>query len=142
MAGRFPSGYEYNVFKDSTASKIVYAEWPTPMLLSGFEIGEAIKTGLPLSRNAAIKNSPIRDVFRISIPLDPADKAGRMSWDQTAVLVAIDGPEPYYSTQSGRLVMGRGGSNTWGSSGKGHAYLVVKRPPAEVQALIEGMMAR
>ena len=142
MAGRFPSGYEYNVFKDSTASKVVYAEWPTPMLLSGFEIGEAIKTGLPLSRNAAIKNSPIRDVFRISIPLDPADKAGRMSWDQTAVLVAIDGPEPYYSTQSGRLVMGRGGSNTWGSSGKGHAYLVVKRPPAEVQALIEGMMAR
>ncbi|MBO0937002.1 nucleoside hydrolase [Fibrella sp. HMF5335] len=142
MAGKFPSGYEYNVMRDSTASKTVYTQWPTPMLLSGFEIGEAIKTGLPLARNTAIKNSPIRDVFRISIPLDPNDKAGRMSWDQTAVLVAIEGPEPYYSTQQGRLVMGPGGSNTWDSTGKGHAHLVVKRPPADVQALINGMMMR
>ncbi len=142
MAGKFPSGYEYNVMRDSTASKIVYADWPTPMLLSGFEIGAAIKTGLPLSKNEAIKNSPIRDVFRISIPLDPNDKDGRMSWDQTAVLVAIEGTEPYYSTQPGRLVMGPGGSNTWDTTGKGHAHLVPKRHPAEVQRLIEGMMAR
>ena len=142
MAGKFPSGYEYNVLRDSTASKIVYTDWPTPMLLSGFEIGEAIKTGLPLARNESIKNSPVRDVFRISIPLDPNDKDGRMSWDQTAVLVAIEGPEPYYGTQPGRLVMGRGGSNTWDETGKGHAHLMVKRPPAEVQRLIEGMMAR
>ncbi|MBO0931708.1 nucleoside hydrolase [Fibrella aquatilis] len=142
MAGKFPSGYEYNVFKDSTASKIVFAEWPTPMLLSGFEIGEVIKTGLPLAQNKAIKNSPIRDVFRISIPLDKNDKEGRMSWDQTAVLVAIDGAEPYYTTQQGRLIMGPGGSNSWDTTTKGHAHLVVKRPPAEVQALINGMMMR
>lgn len=142
MAGKFPEGWEYNVYRDTTAAKTVFAEWPAPVLLSGFEIGAAIKTGLPLARNEAIRNSPIRDVFRISIPLDPNDKDGRMSWDQTAVLVAIEGPEPYYSTQPGRLVMGRGGSNTWDTSGKGHAHLVVKRPPAEVQRLIEGMMMR
>ena len=142
MAGKFPSGYEYNVMRDSTASRIVFAEWPTPVLLSGFEIGAAIKTGLPLVQNASLKNSPVRDVFRISIPLDKNDKDGRMSWDQTAVLVAIDGPEPYYSTQQGRLVMGPGGSNTWDNAGKGHARLIVKRPAAEVQDLINGLMMR
>ena len=140
MAGKFPSGYEYNVFKDTTASKIVYADWPTPVLLSGFEIGEAIKTGLPLVQNTAIKNSPVQDVFRISIPLDPNDRQGRMSWDQTAVLVAVEGAEPYYSTQSGRLIMGHKGQNSWDNAGKGHAYLIVKRPPAEVQIRINQLM--
>lgn len=142
MAGKFPSGHEYNIHRDSTAAKMVFANWPTPVLLSGFEIGEAIKTGLPLAQNKALKNSPIRDVFRISIPLDKNDSAGRMSWDQTAVLVAIDGPEPYYSTQKGQLLLGPGGSNTWDNTASRHAHLVVKRPPAEVQRLIEGLMAR
>ncbi len=140
MAGKFPSGFEYNVLKDSTASKIVYANWPTPMLLSGFEIGEAIKTGLPLVQNTAIRNSPVQDVFRISLPLDINDREGRMSWDQTAVLVAIDGTSPYYTTQSGRMVIGPKGSNTWSKAGKGHAYLIVKRPAAEVQARINQLM--
>ena len=140
MAGKFPSGYEFNVVKDTTASKIVYADWPTPMLLSGFEIGEAIKTGLPLVQNAATRNSPVQDVFRISIPQDNNDAGGRMSWDQTAVLVAIEGPEPYYSLQPGRFIYGPGGQNTWDKSGKGHAYLVAKRPPQQVQARIDQLM--
>ncbi len=69
MAGKFPAGHEYNVHRDTTASKVVYTDWPTPMLLSGFEIGEAIKTGVPLVQNKAIRNSPVQDVFRISLPL-------------------------------------------------------------------------
>jgi hypothetical protein len=39
MAGRFPSGKEFNVEKDAAASQVVYSNWPTPVLLSGFEIG-------------------------------------------------------------------------------------------------------
>lgn len=140
MAGKFPSGFEYNVFKDSTASKTVYADWPTPMLLSGFEIGEAIKTGLPLVQNTAIRNSPVQDVFRISIPQDTNDKQGRMSWDQTAVLVAVEGTSPYYTTQLGRMVIGPKGSNSWNKAGNRHTYLIVKRPPAEVQARINQLM--
>jgi len=28
MAGRFPEGKEFNIFKDSTASKFVFENWP------------------------------------------------------------------------------------------------------------------
>ncbi len=140
MAGKFPSGHEYNVHRDTTASKVVYTDWPTPMLLSGFEIGQAIKTGLPLVQNTAIRNSPVQDVFRISLPLSAEDRTGRMSWDQTAVLVAVEGIEPYYTTKTGRLILGPKGSNTWDDAGKGHEHLVVKRPPAEVEARINRLM--
>lgn len=140
MAGKFPAGREYNVHRDTTASKVVYADWPTPMLLSGFEIGQAIKTGLPLVQNKAIHNSPVQDVFRISLPLAASDRNGRMSWDQTAVLVAVEGPAPYYTTKTGRLLLGPDGRNTWDDAGKGQAHLVVNRPPAEVEALINKLI--
>jgi inosine-uridine nucleoside N-ribohydrolase len=140
MAGKFPEGREFNVFKDAAASKRVFDEWPTPVLLSGFEIGEKIKTGLPLVENQQIRNSPVKDVFRISIPLDPADKDGRMSWDQTAVLVAIKGASPYYTTQRGRILTQAEGSNTWDVSGKGHSYLVEKMPVVEVTQIINNYM--
>ena len=103
MAGKFPAGREYNVFRDTAASKIVFANWPTPILMSGFEIGEHIHSGLPLTQNKAIQHSPVKDVFRISLPKSAEDKNGRMSWDQTAVLVGVRGYAPYYTVKSGRL---------------------------------------
>ena len=140
MAGKFPSGREYNVFRDTPASKAVFANWPTPMLLSGFEIGEQIHSGSPLTKNASIRNSPVKDVFTISLPKSKEDKGGRMSWDQTAVLVGVSGYAPYYSVKSGRLTMNADGSNGWDNAGKGHQYLVVKMPVPQVEALINKLM--
>jgi pyrimidine-specific ribonucleoside hydrolase len=142
MAGKFPNGREYNVFRDAPSSKKVFANWPTliPILMSGFEIGEKIHSGLPLTRNKAIQHSPVKDVFSISIPKSKEDKAGRMSWDQTAVLVGVRGHAPYYTVKTGRLVMNADGSNGWDSTGKGHSYLVVRRPAAEVETLINQLM--
>ncbi len=74
MAGKFPSGKEFNVEKDAAASQMVFTQWPTPVILSGFEIGQKIKTGLPLIHNDQISNSPVKDVFRISIPMDKQDQ--------------------------------------------------------------------
>lgn len=140
MAGRFPSGKEFNVEKDAAASQVVFANWPTPVLLSGFEIGMKIKTGLPLVQNSAIQNSPVKDVFRISLPMAKEDSAGRSSWDETAVLVAVNGYQPYYTLRKGKMVVAPDGSNTW-EDGKGdHAYLVENVSPMEVQALINRLM--
>ena len=58
MAGKFPEGKEFNVEMDSAASQIVFGKWPTEVIFSGFEIGEKIKTGLPLVQNNSIQNSP------------------------------------------------------------------------------------
>jgi pyrimidine-specific ribonucleoside hydrolase len=140
MAGKFPNGKEYNVYMDIPASKVVFMNWPTPVLLSGFEIGEQIHSGLPLTRNARIRRSPVKDVFAISIPKSKEDAGGRMSWDQTAVLVGIKGYASYYTVKSGRLTMNPDGSNGWDSSAKGHQYLVPKMSVSQVEKIINTLM--
>ena len=140
MAGRFPAGYEFNVKEDAAASQLVFNNWQTPIIFSGFEIGMKIKTGLPLINNAAIQNSPVKDVFNISIPQDPEDIAGRSSWDETAVLVAIKGYSPWYTLQEGKMEVAADGSNTWNEKGKGQFHLIENKPFPEVQSLINHLM--
>jgi inosine-uridine nucleoside N-ribohydrolase len=140
MAGRFPAGKEFNVERDAAASQVVFSQWPTRILLSGFEVGQKIKVGLPLVNNNKIRNSPVKDVFRISIPMAKEDSTGRMSWDETAVLVAVKGYQPYYTLNEGRMVVSDDGSNTWNSQGKGHAHLVEKVSFEKVRAKIQKLI--
>jgi inosine-uridine nucleoside N-ribohydrolase len=136
MAGAFPQGDEFNVDRDAASSKYTFDNWPTNIVFSGFEIGEKIKVGLPLIHNDKISNSPVKDVFRISIPMSPQDSAGRMSWDETAVLVAVKGFEPYYTLHHGYIKVADDGKNTWVDDGDKQAYLIEAEPHEKVQALI------
>jgi len=140
MAGKFPEGYEFNVMKDAAASQNVYDNWPTQVIFSGFEIGEKILAGIPLIHNDAIKNDPVKDAFRIAIPQAKEDSAGRKSWDETAVLVAIKGYSSYYTLHYGHIKVAADGKNTWDDTGKGQAYLVEKVPSIEVQKLINALI--
>lgn len=140
MAGRFPKGKEFNVHIDTKASQYVFTNFKKPIILSGFEIGAKIKTGLPLINNKSIKDSPVKDVFRISIPLAKEDQQGRMSWDETAVLVAIRGIEPFYKVSCGAMVVAADGSNTWNPNGRGHCRLVEAQSPLLVQKVIDELM--
>jgi inosine-uridine nucleoside N-ribohydrolase len=140
MGGKFPSGYEFNVMKDAPASQNVYKNWPGPVIFSGFEIGEKIKVGLPLIHDTAIKNDPVKDVFRISIPMAKEDSAGRMSWDETAVLVAIKGYSPWYALHKGRISVADDGKNDWNNNGAGQAYLVEKIDHKVVEDLINKLI--
>ena len=140
MAGRFPAGSEFNVNQDAVASQNVFTNWPTNILFSGFEIGWKIRVGLPLIHNNAIHKSPVKDVFSISIPMNVEDSAGRMSWDETAVLVAIKGYEPFYHVEYGHIVVAADGSNTWSTEGKQHAHLVEAVPPEIVRAYINKLI--
>lgn len=140
MAGRFPSGSEFNVNRDAAASQYVFNNWETPILLSGVEIGFKIKTGLPLINNNSIQNSPVKDVFRISIPLDPQDSAGRMSWDETAVLIAVKGYKPWYNIEKGKMIVADNGSNTWVKKPAIHSYIIETTPPEVAQDLINKLI--
>jgi pyrimidine-specific ribonucleoside hydrolase len=95
---------------------------------------------LPLIQNKNILKSPAKDVFRIRIPKAKEDKNGRMSWGQTAVLVAIKGVEPYYTLKPGRIIVQSDGSNTWDDTKKEHFYLVENKPVAEVTNYINRLM--
>jgi len=142
MAGKFPSGKEFNVDRHIEASDYVFRHWPTQVYLSGFEIGQKIKTGLPLVRNRKIQNSPVKDVFRISIPMAAEDNLGRMSWDQTAVMAGVLGHESFYTLQQGRIIIDTtDGSNTWEDDPRGqHFYFVEKMKPARVEKKINTWM--
>lgn len=139
MAGKFPEGREYNVYADSISSAKVFEEWPTEILFSGFEIGEKIKTGLKLVANTRL-DSPVKDVYAKAMPLSKEDEAGRMSWDQTAVLVAARGVQPYFGLKRGKIII-EDGNNKWRDDPMGpHAYLVQNMPAEQVVAVIEGLM--
>jgi len=140
MAGGFPSGNEFNVRMDPTASKRVFENWPTPILFSGVEIGFTIVTGLPLINNRSIKRSPVKDVYRICIPLSQQDTAGRMSWDQTAVLIAVKGYRPWWNIEPGKMLVADNGSNSWSKKSSLHSYLTEAQSPLIVQAFINKLM--
>ena len=140
MAGKFPSGFEFNVMQDAKASQNVYSNWPTFIIFSGFEIGAKIHAGLPLVLNGGIQNDPVKDVFKLSMPKAKEDAAGRMSWDETAVLVAIEGYSNWYTLHPGRIKVAADGSDSWDDKGKGQAYLVEKVNYSVVQELINDLI--
>jgi pyrimidine-specific ribonucleoside hydrolase len=142
MAGHFPEGKEFNVDRDPQSSKYVVEHWPTQIFFSGFEIGWEVRTGLALSKDPSTSRSPIKDVFARCIPMAKEDSLGRMSWDETAVLVAISGYEDYYELQDGYFVCNDDGSNSWDLNGEGHYYLVKKEAPETIAGVLNKLMAQ
>lgn len=140
MAGRFPEGKEFNVHMDSTASINVFNDWPGEIIFTGFEIGWEIRTGLRLMK-MDVSDSPVKDVFRISIPLSAEDKDGRMSWDETAVLIGVYGTEGFFDTVRGRIIVNPDGSNSWQDDQNGkHLYVKQKMSVPEMSRFIEDRM--
>ena len=136
MAGKFPEGWEFNVKEDSVSSKYVFENWPTPVILSGFEIGEKIFTGKDLI-NSNIK-SPAKMAFKIAMNFSKEDRNGRQSWDQTAVLTAVNGASFAFDQVKGEMVAEQSGHNKWNNRDNGnHSYLVFKKRPDEITKLIE-----
>jgi inosine-uridine nucleoside N-ribohydrolase len=140
MAGKFPQGKEFNIYMDSVASDYVYKNWPGEIIFTGFEIGWEIRTGLRLI-SSDIKNSPVKDVFRISIPMSEEDKNGRMSWDETAVLIAVYGTEGFFDTVRGKIIVNPDGSNSWIDKPDGNQiYVKQKMPVSQMSIFIEQRM--
>ena len=139
MAAGFSEGREFNVYCDTPASQVVFEQWPTEIVFSGFEIGKAILTGKKVIQ-MDVEKSPVKEAY--SLCLAEGDFEGRMSWDQTAVLVAIKGYEPYYSIERGTVrVVNEKGANDWTPSEQGkHIRLIEKVPATEMATIIENYM--
>jgi inosine-uridine nucleoside N-ribohydrolase len=144
MAGRFDQEMgrfkEFNVVKDAASAKYTFDNWPTPILFSGFEIGAAIHTGLPITKTA-VADSPVKDVFMHCIPLDANDGGGRMSWDETAILVAIQPYEYYFDAVQGAIIGNADGTNNWDKKGSKDRYLVQKMPVPQLEKILNILIA-
>lgn len=140
MAGGFPAGREFNVYMDTHASKYCFENWPTEIIFSGFEIGEKVKTGLRLISQSGSEN-PVREAYRIAIAGTKEDHFGRMSWDQTAVILAIYGHEPFFSRVKGQIRINTDGSNGWNEKPDGnHSFVRFKSDPDGISKFIEDRM--
>ena len=132
------SGKEYNVCIDVKASQKVFGEWSKPFIICPFELGEKILTGIPLIKDSSIQNSPVKDAFTIALHKDKNEK-GRMSWDETAVLTAVRGAAPYFSSRKINLQIRNDCSDTL-IAGNRISWLGFKMRPEEVQSVIEALM--
>jgi uncharacterized Ntn-hydrolase superfamily protein len=97
MAGMFSDPgrqKEYNVYVDLDAAKKVFAGWPTPIVVSGFEIGRAIKYPASSIEHdfGYVKHHPLREAYELyqRMPYD------RETWDLTAVLYAVRPDRGYF----------------------------------------------
>ena len=85
-----PEYCEYNVIYDIPAAKKVLEEWPTPVIISPFEVGLAIKYPSASIENDfgwAENGHPMVESYKDYLPM-PHD---RPTWDLTAVLYAVEG---------------------------------------------------
>lgn len=139
MAGHFPEGLEFNVMMDAPAAAYVMEHWPSPVILSGFEIGEKIITGRRTAAEGPA-DSPVAEAYRMSLPQD--NPAGRNSWDQSTVLVAVRGPEPGFGLEHGTLTVDPSDStDRWTPDPSGrHARLTFRQSPEQIAEQIESLM--
>ncbi len=141
MAGKFPEGREFNVYIDSTASAYVIKNWPTPILFSGYEIGEKIMTGNRLSKSHI--EGPAHDAYEYCLRTYAGKPVeNRMSWDPTAVLCAVRNPERYfYLSGEGTLHCNPNGSDFWDpDKNSRHKFLIHKYPYKVIAEQIEDLM--
>jgi inosine-uridine nucleoside N-ribohydrolase len=96
MGGAFPPLLaEYNIRVDLAASTKVFSDWPTEVIASGFEIGEAVLYPAVSIENdfAYVEHHPVADAYRAykEMPYD------RPTWDLTAVLYAVRPGRGYFN---------------------------------------------
>lgn len=132
MAGCFndPNLHEYNVVKDIPAAKVIFGEWPTPVVTSPFEVG--IQVNYPAT---SIENDfgwtpahPVVEAYKAYLPM-PYD---RPTWDPTAVLYAVEGGDWFTVSEPGRIIVTDEGSTLFEADEAGtRRYLSVTEDQAK-----------
>jgi len=116
---------EYNIVKDIPAAKKIVADWPTPIVWSGYEIGISLPyPHQSIERDFSyIDHHPLADAYVLYNP-PPHD---RPTWDLTSVLYAVRPDRGYFEISSPvRVAVADDGLTTFEESADGqHRYLIV-----------------
>jgi inosine-uridine nucleoside N-ribohydrolase len=126
MAGHFPEGApEYNVKTDIASARHVFDQWPTPIVLSGFEIGQALLFPAQAVEQGFrwASNHPVADAYRAYMKMP----YNRPTWDLTAALYAVRPDAGYFNlSPPGRVTVDDAGRTHFDESPGGkHRYLIL-----------------
>ena len=139
MAGNFEARKpEFNIEKDIHSAQHLFSKWPTPIVTSGWEIGNSML--FPASRIerdfSYVKDHPIAEAYRDykQMPYD------RPTWDVTAALYAVRPKEHYFSLSArGTITVDDSGRTAFHADPNGrHQYLTIE--PAERARTLEAMI--
>ncbi|MBD2705630.1 nucleoside hydrolase [Spirosoma sp. BT702] len=138
MGGQFPSGKEANFYRPDPASTVnCLAKWTLPVTFAGWEVGNQLVTGGADFKARCKSSSPVYRSYELY-----NNFKGRASWDQVAVLEAVEGVSSYFSVvKDGHCAVSADGSNTWTFPANPlHGYLAIKFTPEAIRNRIEELM--
>jgi inosine-uridine nucleoside N-ribohydrolase len=130
---------EYNVAMDIPANRKLVAEWPTPFVWSGFEIGIALPyPAFSIEHDfAGVEHHPLPEAYQLYEPT-PHE---RPTWDLTSVLWAVRPEHDYFKlSPEGDVSVSEEGVTTFTPrEGGGHRYLELEpaRQPRVIEALAQ-----
>lgn len=143
MGGDFPQSVEageYNLAMGGVGrdSQFVIENWPTRILWSGWTLGNRVRTGEALVSTPAA--NPVRRAYELYLS---SYATSRASWDLITVLAAVRGAEPLWEVSpDGYCEVAPNGANRWlDLPGRGHAYLIEKAAPGDVERVLNGFLA-
>ncbi len=129
---------EFNVTEDIVAARKVFAEWPTPIVTSPFELG--VRVTFPHEKVGAIgkrQPNPVAEAYRFY----QGAEYNACSWDPTALIFAVEGENPDFYTLSpaGTIEVDDAGITRFTPSAGGqHRYLLADE--GQVKMLTEHLV--
>lgn len=124
MAGNFAKpDPEFNVKMDIPSAQKLMRDWPTPVIASGFEIGDSMMFPASSIVRDFPGANPIAEAYKnyMKFPYD------RPTWDITAALYAVRPNDGYFSlSEPGTIQVDAKGVTTFAPSAGGkHRYMVM-----------------
>ncbi|MGH7247065.1 MAG: nucleoside hydrolase [Pseudomonadota bacterium] len=134
--GAYPDGPpDANIQADIPAAKKLFAEWPTPIIASGHEIGAALLyPAASIEKDFAWSPAhPVVDAYRAYKPM-PYDAP---TWDLSAVLYSARPQEGYFQLSApGAIRVLDDGRTTFTAAAEGkHRYLILD--PAQKERILK-----
>lgn len=127
MAGDFSAERrsEYNAAMDLDATRKVFENWPTPLVVSGFEVGLAITyPAVSIERDFGyVESHPVAEAYRLYMQM-PYD---RPTWDLTSALYAVRPDRGYFGLPAkGKIILDSSGRTTFSEASDGQRqYLTI-----------------
>jgi hypothetical protein len=137
--GAFPNGpAEAHLKADVAAAKKVFAEWPTPIIMAGNEIGTAFEfPGASIDKEFALNpDHPVAEAYRAWKPM-PYNSP---SWAMAAALHAGRPKEGYFKiSDPGIVSVNDEGQTSFAASASGkHTYLIAD--PAQKEKVVQAFV--
>ena len=117
-------GREYNVYKDLPSARKLFDAWPTPIVVSAYEVGMAIRyPGERMRPQDGAGRHPVREAYRLYVPNLP----DRPTWDLTSVLYGVrPGRDDFRISAPGEVILDPVGRTRFEPGGHGrHRHLQI-----------------